>query len=189
PGMARPGRRDGQGTDGVGAGGQGPHRPGGKGSNRGLLVDGRGVPLSIVPNGANTHDAKPLAATLDGIAVGRPGEGSPQQGPCLDAGQVGGPARREVGERGYIPRVRPRGEEIAEMDKNPDFKARRWVVEVCHSWFDRSRKLLVRHEKMGRSHLGWLMLAASAIVLRKNKRSGEYYLWISSKNYQWVVQL
>jgi len=43
--------------------------------------------------------------------------------------------------RGYIPHVRPRGEEIAEMDKNPDFKARRWVVEVCHSWFNRFRKL------------------------------------------------
>ena len=172
--MAQPGRRDGQGTDGVGAGG---------GSNRGLLVDGRGVPLSMVPGGANTHDAKPLAATLDGIAVGRPGEGSPRQDPCPDAGQVGGPARREAEERGDAPHARPRGEELAGMDKDPGFKARRWVVGVCHSWFDRSRKLLVRHEKMDRSHLGWLMLAASAIVLEtKTERSGEYYLWISSKS-------
>ncbi|WP_411725632.1 transposase [Methyloglobulus sp.] len=171
--MARPGRRDGQGTDGVGAGGRGPHRPGEKGSNRGLLVDGRGVPLSMVPGGANTHDAKPLATTLDGIAVGRPGEGSPRQGPCPDAGHVGRPARREAEERGDVPHAKPRGEELAGMDKDPGFKARRWVVEVCHSWFDRSRKLLVRHEKMDRSHLGWLMLAASAIVLRKIKRKGQ----------------
>ncbi|WP_411728325.1 transposase, partial [Methyloglobulus sp.] len=85
----------------------------------------------------------------------------------------GGPARREAEERGDAPHVRLRGEELAGMDKNPGFKARRWVVEVCHSWFNRSRKLLVRHEKMDRSHLGWLMLAASAIVLRKIKRKGQ----------------
>lgn len=69
--------------------------------------------------------------------------------------------------RGYIPYVRPRGEEIEEKDKNPDFKARRWVVEVCHSWFNRFRKLLIRYEKMDRSYLGLLMPAASVIVLRK----------------------
>ena len=65
---------------------------------------------------------------------------------CLDSGYVGETAKREIEERGYIPHVRPRGEEIEEKDKNPDFKARRWVVEVCHSWFNRFRKLLVRYK-------------------------------------------
>ena len=27
------------------------------------------------------------------------------------------------------------------------YKARRWIVEVAHSWFNRFRKLLVRFEK------------------------------------------
>lgn len=72
---------------------------------------------------------------------------------------------------GYISHLRPHGEEIAEKDKNPDFyKARRWAVEVCHSWFNLFRKLLVRYEKMDRSYLGLLMPAASVIVLRKVKR-------------------
>jgi putative transposase len=150
--------------------GRNPAGRGKNGSKRSLLVDGRGVPLSMVLSGANTHDVKLLAAALDGLVVKRPGEGSPRQNRCLDAGYVGGPAKREVEERGYVPHVRPRGEEIADKDKNPDFKARRWVVEVCHSWFNRFRKLLVRYEKMDRSYLGLLMLAASVIVLRKINR-------------------
>jgi len=105
--------------------------------------------LSIVISGANTHDVKLLAATLDGVIIDRPSEDAAKQNLCLDAGYVGETAQREIEERGYIPHVRPRGEEIEEKDKNPDFKARRWVVEVCHAWFNRFRKLLVRYEKMG----------------------------------------
>jgi putative transposase len=131
------------------------------------LVDERGVPLSMVLSGANTHDVKLPAATLDGLVVARPSGAPPRQNFCLDAGYVGEPAKREIEGRGYVPHVRPRGEEIAEMGKNPGFKARRWVVEVRHSWFNRFRKLPVRYEKMDRSCLGLLMLAASVIVLRK----------------------
>jgi len=43
----------------------------------------------------------------------------------------------------------------------------RCVLEVSHSWFNRLRKFLVRYEKMDRSYLGLLMLAASVIVLWK----------------------
>lgn len=144
-----------------------------KGSKRSLLTDEKGLPLALVISGANTHDVKLLAATLDAIVIPRPDTARHKQNLCLDAGYVGKPAQREVEERGYVPHVRPRGEEMAEKDKNPDFKARRWVVEVCHSWFNRFRKLLVRYEKMDRSYLGLLMLAASIIVLRKIKRENQ----------------
>jgi transposase len=46
-------------------------------------------------------------------------------------------------------------------------KARRWVVEVCHSWFNRFRKLLVRYEKLERSFLALNHLAAAIIAFRK----------------------
>ncbi len=49
----------------------------------------------------------------------------------------------------------------------PGKKARRWIVEVCHSWFNRFRKLLVRYEKLDRSFLALNHLAASIIALRK----------------------
>ena len=38
----------------------------------GALVDGRGVPLAVAVDGANVHDQKLLAPTLDGIPVERP---------------------------------------------------------------------------------------------------------------------
>ena len=42
------------------------------GRKRSLLVDGRGVPLSLVASGANVHDVKLLAATLDQVIRARP---------------------------------------------------------------------------------------------------------------------
>ena len=131
------------------------------------MTDAGGVPLAMVISGANTHDVKLLSTTLDAVAVERPDGNVVLQNLCLDAGYVGEAARREIEQRGYIPHVRPRGEEIKEKYNNPDFKPRRWVVEVCHSWFNRFRKILVRYEKLDRSYLGLLMLAATIIVLRK----------------------
>ena len=48
-------------------------------------------------------------------------------------------------------------------------KARRWVVEVCRSWFNRFRKLLVRYEKLERSFVALNHLAATIIAFRKVK--------------------
>nr|MBP8134508.1 transposase [Zoogloea sp.] len=45
--------------------------------------------------------------------------------------------------------------------------ARRWIVEVAHSWFNRFRKLLVRYEKLERSFLALNHLAAAIIAFRK----------------------
>jgi hypothetical protein len=48
--------------------------------------------------------------------------------------------------RWYISHIRPRGEEKLEIERNPDFKARRRVIEVCHSWINHFRKLLARFD-------------------------------------------
>jgi len=138
------------------------------GTKRNVLTDGRGVPLSVVVSGANRHDVKQLAEVLDGIVVPRPKvtEKAPQN-LCADAGYSGKPAHEQIESRGYTPHVRPRGEEIAEKAKNPKYKARRWVVEVCHSWFNRFRKLLVRFEKTDRSSIALVMLASAIIAFRK----------------------
>ena len=53
----------------------------------------------------------------------------------------------------YIPHVVGRRKEADAKRRNPAKKARRWVVEVCHSWFNRLRKLLVRYEKLHRSFI------------------------------------
>jgi hypothetical protein len=41
------------------------------------------------------------------------------------------------------------------------------VVEVCHSWFNRFRKLLARYEKLERSFVALNHLAAAIIAFRK----------------------
>jgi hypothetical protein len=56
-------------------------------SKRSLLVDARGVPLSIAVSGANTHDVKLLAKTLEAAVCERPKprKWKPQH-LCADAG-------------------------------------------------------------------------------------------------------
>ena len=131
-----------------------------------LLVDGRGVPLSLIVIGANRHDVSQLEPTLDAVVFKRPKvSAKARQHLCLDAAFVGNHADRAIRKRRYIPHVRPRGEEIVERSTGK--KPRRWVVEVAHSWFTRFRKLLVRYEKTHRSFLALNMLAAAVICFRK----------------------
>ncbi len=52
--------------------GNNPTDRGKKGSKRHVLVDERGVPLSITVTGANEHDMIQLEKVLDGIVVKRP---------------------------------------------------------------------------------------------------------------------
>ena len=127
-----------------------------------MLTDENGIPLSIIISGANTHDIKLLEGTLDSIIINRPER---EENLCLDAGYVG--SEDMVKNKGYIPHIRPRGEEKKELERNPQFHAKRWVVEVTHSFFNRFRKLLVRFEKKAKNYLGLLYFACAIIVWRK----------------------
>ena len=130
-----------------------------------MLVDGRGIPLSLIETGANRHDVSQLGATLYAIVVPRPPvtPRTPQH-LCADAGFVGIPALNEIYARDHTPHVRPRGEERTERAQGN--RARRWVVEVAHSWFNRFRKLLVRYEKTHRAYVALNMLAAAIFSFR-----------------------
>jgi putative transposase len=129
------------------------------------LVDEHGIPLSIVVTGANRHDVTQVAAVLDGKVM-EPGPGV-EQHLCADKGYKGKPAKKEIEERGYIAHVVSRHQEAVLIKDNADYKPRRWVVEVCHSWFHRFRKLLVRYEKKLETYEALLHLAAAIICLRK----------------------
>lgn len=127
-------------------------------------MDETGVPLSIVVTGANRHDVTQLAAVLDGIMIERP---ETDQHICADKGYAGEPAQQVIKDRHYVPHVKQRGEKIKEKKSNPDSRARRWVVEVTHSWFNRFRKLLVRYEKLTERYEALLHMAAAIITFRK----------------------
>ena len=68
---------------------------------------------------------------------------------------------------GYIAYVVDRKSEAQRKKRDPKRKARRWVVEACHSWFNRFRKLLVRYEKLEHTFLALNHLAAAVIAWRK----------------------
>jgi putative transposase len=123
--------------------------------------------LALVVTGANRHDVSQLEAVLDSIVIERPDIFECPQNLCLDKGFAGEPALEIVVLRGFIPHIRSRGEEKTELIQHPDHRARRWVVEVSHSWINRFRKLLVRFEKLTRTYLGLLMFACAFIAFRK----------------------
>lgn len=125
-----------------------------------MLVDGHGVPLSLIVTGANRHDVSQLALVLDAAVIVQPGKNVAYL--YADKGYDGEPAQQEIVSRGYVPRVcrkKPR--------RGRPWKNRRWVVEVTHSWFNRFRKLLVRYEKLADSYEALLHLAAAIICWRK----------------------
>ena len=115
------------------------------GSKRHLLVDGRGVSLSLVVTGAHRHDVSQVAAVLEAIVVKR---ASPPKRRskhlCADAGYTGAPALAIITKHGYIPHVKGRGQEAGELK-------------------------LVRYEKLERSFLALNHLAASIMAFRKIK--------------------
>ena len=133
-------------------------------------MDGRGVPLSIIVTGANRHDVTQVSNVMDAMMLtSKPPSKRRSKHLCADAGYASKEVEVNLCERGYIPHIKGRGQEVQELKKNPSRKARRWVVEVAHSCFNRFRKLLVRYEKLERSFLALNYLAAAIITLRKIK--------------------
>jgi putative transposase len=148
--------------------GRTPPTGGKNGRKRSLLVDGRGIPLSLVASGANVHDSKLLESTLKSIACPRPKAGrEPSETLCVDAGYVGYPVLVTSRKQNYRLNLKTRAEEREEKLNNPEHEARRWVVERTHSWLNRFRKLLVSFEKTEASYMGLLVLAAALITWRQ----------------------
>lgn len=145
--------------------GPNPTDRGKKGTKRHVLVDELGVPLSLHVNAANRHDSVALEPLLQTAVVQPPATESSERNLCLDAGYVG--KEETVRRYGFLPHIRPRGEEKKDIKNRPKYKARRWVVELTHSWFNRFRKLLPRYEKTDRSYYALTALAAAMITLNK----------------------
>jgi putative transposase len=124
---------------------------------------------SIGPaDGANRHDSKLLAATLDSVPIPRPRSSKRRpQRLCLDRGFDYASVRETAAERSFTPHIRTRGEEVKLKLHTPGWRARRWVVEACHSWLNRNRALLIRWSKKDENHLALLQLASGLIAFKK----------------------
>lgn len=132
------------------------------------MTEGAGVPIGLVHDGANRNDHKLLKGTLDSIPIERP-EPTPKrpQGLCLDKGYDNKETRELAATYGFIPHIRSRGEERKDKVLVPGWRARRWVVEACHSWLNRNRAILIRWSKKDENHLALLMLAGGLIAFKK----------------------
>jgi putative transposase len=122
----------------------------------------------LAHDGANRNDQRLLEPTLNSIPIARP-RPSPErpQGLCLDRGYDAPPMHELAVAHGYTPHVRTRGEEIRLKAHTPGWRARRWVVEACHSWLNRNRALLIRWSKKDENHLALLQLASGLIAFKK----------------------
>jgi putative transposase len=77
------------------------------------------------------------------------------------------PGARRCPRHGLTAHIRSRGEEIELKLRIPGWRARRWVVEACHSWLNRNRALLVRWSKKAENRVALLQLAGGLIAFKK----------------------
>jgi hypothetical protein len=121
---------------------------------------------------------KLLEPTLESVPIARPipGEENPQ-GLCLDKGYDYDDIRELLASQRFEPHIRTRGEEVELKTDHPDWKARRWVAEACHSWLNRDRGILIRWSKKDENHLAFLQLAGGLIAFKKARaaRLGPIY--------------
>lgn len=138
---------------------------------RSLLVEADGGPLAAVIAGANRHDTKLLAATLDAIVVDRPepSADAPQH-LCLDKGYDNPTGWKATLGHNYQPHIRRIGEEKLDAKKRKRHPARRWVVERTLAWLSKCRGILVRYAKLSRVYLGLIKLASVLLWYRRLHR-------------------
>jgi putative transposase len=120
-----------------------------------------------VTAGANVHDTKLLAATLEAVVTERP---SREQHLCLDKAYDNPSGWQAAAEAGYVPHIRRIGEERMDGSARRRFPARRWVVERTLAWLSKCRALLVRYDKKPANFLGLLQLACVLLWFRRQHR-------------------
>jgi putative transposase len=131
---------------------------------RSLLVEAAGGPLAVVICGANVHDTKILAATLEAVVIERPRS---EQHLCLDKGYDNPTGHRTCAAYGYIAHIRRIGTEKLDPAGEKRYPARRWVVERTLAWLSKCRALLVRYDKKASNFLGLLQLACALLWYRR----------------------
>lgn len=132
-----------------------------------MLVEADGGPLAVCIAGANVHDTKLLADTLDAIVVERPQPDEQEQNLCLDKGYDNPTGHQAAKEAGYVAHIRRIGEEKRDENGEKNHPARRWVVERTFAWLSRCRGVLIRWEKKAENYLAIVKLACALLWFRR----------------------
>ena len=101
--------------------GKNPTDRGKNGCKRSLVVDEKGLPVGFYIAGANQHDSKILAETLEKIFVGALKELA-EKHLCLDAAYIGPAVQTILEMYGFEGHVQPRNKEITEKKLIPTLK-------------------------------------------------------------------
>jgi putative transposase len=143
--------------------GKNPTDRGKLGTKRSLMTEAAGIPVSVIVDGANTHDIRLLQETIEHCLVRWPRKHCEfDEHLCLDKGYQSASIQGLVESvYRYTAHIRSRGEEKRELDRARGQRPRRWVVERTHSWFNRFRAILVRWEKKIDNHVAALHLACA----------------------------
>jgi putative transposase len=133
-----------------------------------LLVDAKGIPLSLAIAPANRHDCKLVELTLEKQMIARPipSADAPQH-MCMDKGYDSKWVRASLAQQRYVEHVRSRGEERSAKIEDPNYSPRRWPVERTHGWLKRFRGILIRWTKRDDLYEAMLHLACAIICWRR----------------------
>lgn len=141
--------------------GPNPTDKGKPGSKHHLLVDRKGIPLTLLLTAANVHDSKVLDDLLDSIPAIPGPRGRPRFRPDklhADKGYDYPRCRRSCRKRGIRPRIARRG-----IEPKDRLGRHRWVVERTHAWRGKFRRLRIRDERRADIHLAFLNLGCALI--------------------------
>jgi len=139
-----------------------------------LLVDGAGTPLGAHLDSASPAEVKLLEKTLATVAVTRTHRpGRPRAYPdrlILDRGYDSNTLRQSLKARGIepiIPARRTNTRATHQDGRRLRRYSHRWIIERTFAWIGWFRRLLVRHERLVETYLGFFHLACVLLTLRR----------------------
>jgi transposase len=143
--------------------GPNPTDRGKPGSKQHIVVERKGIPLTIKLSAANCPDARVFVALLDGMKPIKRPRGRPRKRPDkrhADTAYDSAPCRGAVRRRGIKCRIARKGIESSER-----LGRYRWVVERTLAWLAKYRRLTVRYERRADIHQAFLQLGCALICL------------------------
>jgi len=148
--------------------GRNPTDRGKPGTKISLLTDQKGDPLGVAIAGANVHDTKLLADTLNAIVLARP-RPTPEnpQHLCLDKAYDNPTGHQAAANANYTAHIRRIGEEKLDDVSQKTYPARRWVVERTLGWLSKCRAILIRYDKNWENYLGLIQLCCALFWFRR----------------------
>ena len=155
--------------------GKNPTDRGKPGTKISIVTEANGRPLGLTIAGANVHDTKLPADTLDAIVVERPEPSSEAPQPlCLDKAYHNPTGHEATQSRNYGPHIRRIGEEKLNPNGEKTYPARRWVVERTIAWLTKFRAILVRYDRNWENFLGCLQFVCALLWFRRLSKFCEF---------------